>query len=154
PLLEAFVHKLMARRLDDRFASAHEALTTLELIDRDRDAAARCLGVLGGAPEPPPAVLRIPRDSDALATLPMGETTERVRRRPRTRWWPLAAAVAAVVAMVAVAAVVTRGAVVAGGAARPGPIATSAALPIATSAALPIATSAALPIATNAALPI
>jgi serine/threonine-protein kinase len=121
PLLEAFVHKLMARRLDDRFASAHDALTTLELIDRDRDAAARCLGVLGGAPEPPPAVLRIPRDSDALATLPMG-TTEQVRRRPRTRWWPLAAA-AAVVMIVVTAA----------WAARPtNAIETSAALPVAT----------------------
>jgi tRNA A-37 threonylcarbamoyl transferase component Bud32 len=160
PLLEAFVHKLMARRLDDRFASAHDALTTLELIDRDRDAAARSLGVLGGAPEPPPAVLRIPHDSDALATLPMearpqtaasakrerslggpnpstGEArpAEQVRRAPR-RWWPLAVAAAAVVAMVGVAAVVTRGAVVAGWPARP----TSAVASVASSPALWVAT--------------
>jgi serine/threonine-protein kinase len=143
PLLEAFVHKLMARRLDDRFASAHDALTTLELIDRDRDAAARCLGVLGGAPEPPPAVLHIPRDSDALATLPgearpqnpsTGEARPQTAASAKRRWWPLVAA--AVVAMVGIAAVVTRGAVAAGWPARP----TSAVASVASSPALPVAT--------------
>jgi serine/threonine-protein kinase len=118
PLLEAFVHKLMARRLADRFASASDALTTLELIERDRDAAARSLGVAGGPPEPPPAILRIPRDSDALATLPM-ETTAWFERRGRRRW-PLALAAAAVLALVA------------GWAARAEPVDDGAALPLAT----------------------
>jgi hypothetical protein len=44
PLLEAFVRKLMARRRSERFASARDALEALELIDRDRAAAAIALG--------------------------------------------------------------------------------------------------------------
>jgi eukaryotic-like serine/threonine-protein kinase len=39
--LEGFARKLMARRREDRFASAHAALQMLELIERDRMAAAR-----------------------------------------------------------------------------------------------------------------
>ena len=133
PLLEAFAHTLMARRLDDRFASAHDALTTLELIDRDRDAAARALGVCGGPLEPPPATRRLartsdapplepdalPRDSDALATLRMAATERIVRRRPAR--WPLAAA--AVLVLLA------------------GWAALSPAAPVASAAALPAATS-------------
>ncbi len=46
PLLEAFAKKLMARRLDARFASAYDALETLDLIDRDRDEAALALGIM------------------------------------------------------------------------------------------------------------
>jgi serine/threonine-protein kinase len=45
PLLEAFARKLMARELRDRFASARAALSVLELIERDRDAASELLGV-------------------------------------------------------------------------------------------------------------
>jgi serine/threonine-protein kinase len=40
PLLEAFARKLMARRLSERCASARAAIELLELIERDRDAAA------------------------------------------------------------------------------------------------------------------
>jgi serine/threonine-protein kinase len=50
PLLESFARKLMARRLDDRFQSAREALAMLELVERDRIAAARAIS--GCAPRP------------------------------------------------------------------------------------------------------
>ncbi len=50
PVLEAFARKLMARRLPDRFASAHAALEVLELVERDREAAARALGIPSAAP--------------------------------------------------------------------------------------------------------
>ena len=51
PLLEAFARKLMAREASDRFPSASEALRVLQLIDRDRDAAARALGAASSVPE-------------------------------------------------------------------------------------------------------
>ena len=44
PALELFARKLMARRLDDRFASAKEELHVLELVERDPDAALLALG--------------------------------------------------------------------------------------------------------------
>jgi serine/threonine protein kinase len=47
PLLEAFMRRLMARRLEMRFQTAQEALDVLALIEIDRMAAAR---VLGGSP--------------------------------------------------------------------------------------------------------
>lgn len=50
PLLEAFARTLMARERDARFASAADALSVLELIERDRDAAARALGLGECAP--------------------------------------------------------------------------------------------------------
>ena len=49
PLLERFARKLMARRLRDRFATAFEALGVLELMERDRDAAALALGQMNVA---------------------------------------------------------------------------------------------------------
>jgi serine/threonine-protein kinase len=97
PLLEAFARKLMARRRDDRFASAHDALAALELIDRNREDAARLLDLFGGPPEPS-APVRVPNDSDALATLPMTDTTDLVAtRKPR---WPGIAIAAAAIALV------------------------------------------------------
>jgi eukaryotic-like serine/threonine-protein kinase len=51
PLLEAFARKLMAREASDRFATASEALRVLDLIARDRDTAARELGLQGSVPE-------------------------------------------------------------------------------------------------------
>jgi hypothetical protein len=51
PLLEAFARKLMAREAAHRFASAAQALDVLDLIDRDRDAAARALGLATSVPE-------------------------------------------------------------------------------------------------------
>jgi eukaryotic-like serine/threonine-protein kinase len=50
-LLEAFVRKLMARDATHRFSTASEALRVLELIARDRDAAARALGLSTPVPE-------------------------------------------------------------------------------------------------------
>jgi serine/threonine-protein kinase len=49
PLLERFVRKLMARRLRDRFSTAFDALGVLDLIERDRDAAALALGQMNVA---------------------------------------------------------------------------------------------------------
>jgi serine/threonine-protein kinase len=45
-LWEAFMRKLAARHRDRRFATAHDALTVLELIDRDPLAAGTALGVI------------------------------------------------------------------------------------------------------------
>jgi serine/threonine-protein kinase len=45
-LWEAFMKKLAARQREQRFASAHEALTVLELIERDPLAAGTALGVI------------------------------------------------------------------------------------------------------------
>ena len=45
-LLDAFMRKLAARDRERRFASAHEALTALQLIDSDPDAAAVALGIM------------------------------------------------------------------------------------------------------------
>jgi eukaryotic-like serine/threonine-protein kinase len=46
PLLERFARKLMARRLTDRFGSAHEALHVLDLIVEDRPEAALAMGIM------------------------------------------------------------------------------------------------------------
>jgi serine/threonine-protein kinase len=46
PLVERFARKLMARQLDQRFASARAALEVLDLLDTDPGAAALALGVL------------------------------------------------------------------------------------------------------------
>ncbi len=46
PLLEAFCKKLMARKLDDRFASARAALDTLALIVSDPHAAGPFVGIM------------------------------------------------------------------------------------------------------------
>jgi len=46
PLLEQFARRLMARRLSDRLATAHDALGLLELIAKDRTAAALALGIM------------------------------------------------------------------------------------------------------------
>jgi len=50
PLLEAFARRLMAREAAERFASAADALAVLELIENDRVAAARALGVDAAVP--------------------------------------------------------------------------------------------------------
>ncbi len=46
PILERFTQKLMARTLEARFRSAHEALRVLELYEKDRDAARLALGIM------------------------------------------------------------------------------------------------------------
>jgi serine/threonine protein kinase len=45
-LWEAFMKKLTARHRDNRFASAHDAVTVLEMIDRDPVEAAGALNVI------------------------------------------------------------------------------------------------------------
>src|SRR5207248_149340 len=64
PLLEAFANKLMARKLRDRFASARDAIDTLELIAHDRERAAVVLGATG-------------------ASVPVTAPHDRARPRPR-----------------------------------------------------------------------
>ena len=83
PLLEAFARKLMARHLEDRFASARAALAMLELIERDRDAASEMLGVPYEGPlEKTIATLR-KRAADERALAP-------TKRLPKPRAaWPL-----------------------------------------------------------------
>jgi serine/threonine protein kinase len=46
PLLERFARQLMARRLINRFGTAHEALQVLDLIAEDRVEAALALGIM------------------------------------------------------------------------------------------------------------
>ena len=106
PLLEAFARKLMARRPDARFATAHAALQLLELIDRDRIAAARAL-FAETSPQPAeaePAALRLARGSDALSTQPMAEPqwTSVIARTPRRRRGPILGITAAVAVLVIV----------------------------------------------------
>ncbi len=60
-LLECFVRKLMAREPGDRFATAQQAIEMLDLIESDRDAAARALGLGTCAPLPM-------REHDAVVT--------------------------------------------------------------------------------------
>jgi eukaryotic-like serine/threonine-protein kinase len=83
PLLETFARKLMARRVEDRFASAHEALHMLDLIERDRMAAARALSMVSSvAPVAPVATSPVlAANSDVLSTQPL--TVIRTPRRLR-----------------------------------------------------------------------
>jgi len=46
PLLDAFMRKLAARDRERRFASAHEAMSALDLIDKDPAAAGVALGIM------------------------------------------------------------------------------------------------------------
>lgn len=60
PLLEAYARWLMAKKRDDRPANAKVAREVLDLIERDRDAAARALGV-------PPTMAREPATTQPSA---------------------------------------------------------------------------------------
>ena len=113
PLLEAFARKLMARRREQRFQSAREALAMLELVERDRLAATKALA---GAPSvEPQAESTAPRlfaagtNSDAVCTQAM-TSASRVAAEPRRRRGlaALAAAVAAVVVACVIATSVVR----------------------------------------------
>ena len=115
PLLESFARKLMSRKREERFQTAAEALAVLELIERDRIAAARALTGDVIAPAPVPAlvieapVTRIPTNSDALSTLP-AITEDReppVTRVSRLTRIPQRSALAGIVAALAVLAVMT-----------------------------------------------
>jgi serine/threonine protein kinase len=61
PLLEAFARRLMLKKRDQRPATAKVALTQLDLIDSDREAAAAELGV-------PAAVARTVRSTEPVQT--------------------------------------------------------------------------------------
>ncbi|MGN6109434.1 MAG: protein kinase domain-containing protein, partial [Kofleriaceae bacterium] len=84
PLLEAFTRALMAKSRDARMPSAKAARELLDLIERDREAAARALDVVlpwartPSASTPPPNVL-LPADeasvSGSAPTLSMVEVT-------------------------------------------------------------------------------
>ncbi len=86
PLLEAFVRRLLARKLDERFQSARDALIMLDKIESDRIDAARALS----APSASPAIVQpsaphTRRDNtDQLATRPQTAITRiEVLTRPR-----------------------------------------------------------------------
>src|SRR5262245_18252142 len=56
PLLEAFARRLMAKKRNARPATAKAARELLDLIDRDRPAAAAALGLPPSASERAPAI--------------------------------------------------------------------------------------------------
>jgi serine/threonine-protein kinase len=64
PLLEALAHKLMSKRADDRPQTARAVALLVDLIERDRPAAARALGVRAdeAAPIDALATTRLPID--------------------------------------------------------------------------------------------
>jgi serine/threonine-protein kinase len=95
PLLETFARTLMARHPADRLASATEALRVLDLIARDRDAAARALGLAAPGSESADAPVVTKR-----------ERQQRVEMRPLPRrdcWGAALGAAALVVSVVALA---------------------------------------------------
>ena len=66
PLLEAFTRRLMRKSPDARPSSAAEARALLDLIERDRSAAATALGVAPAAPPPDPSRAAIPPPDPAV----------------------------------------------------------------------------------------
>ena len=106
PLLEAFARKLMAREASDRFASASEALRVLDQIARNRDAAARTLGLATSVPaqiEEAPNTLRH-RPQTAMQPLRVRASTDEIPHTdvqsttpPRQRCWGTALGAAALV---------------------------------------------------------
>ena len=126
PVLEAFARKLMARSLCDRFTSARDALAMLELIESDRDAAARALGITPVARTIPTgtATVRLPRvmpsgtNAPASRPVPLDEnplarTIAMLRKRaeeeratitiienPPQRRWPILAGIVLVIGAV------------------------------------------------------
>ncbi|CAN5895213.1 hypothetical protein BH11MYX3_BH11MYX3_31010 [soil metagenome] len=120
PLLEAFTRRLMEKQPDARPATAKAARALLELIERDRDAAAAALGIASDA------VTRLPRAAEVAlvaATPTMSAptaramtgdpTTDRVGRAPiqlpRRRVIAIGAGIAAVLAIVILVKLATGG---------------------------------------------
>ena len=93
PLLEAFARKLMARRLDDRFASARAALDVLELIERDRVAASELLDV----PLPIARMVASLRQKQLDARSLAPTSSARPASTIRPRWRPKLAVLATIV---------------------------------------------------------
>ncbi|HSD89554.1 MAG TPA: protein kinase [Kofleriaceae bacterium] len=99
PLLEAFARRLMAKRRDQRPATAKAARDLLDLIERDREAAASALGVPASAARAPittqdSAPLRHPGDHEGTFPPPIAtpaeptprpdfptQTTDQIRKR-------------------------------------------------------------------------
>jgi serine/threonine-protein kinase len=102
PLLEAFVRKLMARKVSDRFQSARDALIMLDRIESDRIDAARALSTPSASPEVValPASSHVRHDNtDRLATRPVTAVTRiEVLTRPRPSRRRMAGALALAVA--------------------------------------------------------
>jgi len=76
PLLELFARKLMAREVGDRFQSAIDALHLLDLIERDRDAAAAALGSSSVPDVVEDTPRREPRGKVAMPALRRASTDE------------------------------------------------------------------------------
>ena len=103
PLLETFARKLMAREASERFASATDAVHALDLIERDRDAAARALGFATAAPlhVEEPATRREPRVKVAMPALRVRRSTDEIPHTdiqptpPRRCTWGIAIGAAA-----------------------------------------------------------
>jgi protein kinase-like protein len=86
PLLEAFTRKLMMKSRDDRPATAQAARALLELIERDRPAAAAALGV--SLAPPPHAVVASPAPAPAAASAPALRAALTTEQRPPVRSHP------------------------------------------------------------------
>jgi tRNA A-37 threonylcarbamoyl transferase component Bud32 len=128
PLLEAFTRKLMEKKPDARPANAKAARQLLELIERDRMAAATALGISFevAIPLPAPAqVVSLPRpvpDPEPVRALaptmaaptstPRAPTTDPIGRRPialpTRRLVGIGAGIAAVIALVVIVKLATR----------------------------------------------
>ena len=135
PLLEAFARKLMAKKRDHRPATAKAARELLDLIERDREAAAAALGVPLDAARPsmttqdatpiprhngdhpgtfpPPIRGEAPRPQQAVAVaVPRSQkdiSTQLTDPVVARRRWPMIAAVLVALAGIAVAAAVVFG---------------------------------------------
>jgi serine/threonine-protein kinase len=101
PLLEAFARKLMARTVEDRFASATHALETLALIDSDRDTAAQALGLAVATPrlvvDDTVITHRHPRprtEQPALEKPVSASDVRPIEPPPRRQWGPMLGAAA------------------------------------------------------------
>jgi serine/threonine-protein kinase len=116
PLLEAFTRKLMARAVVHRIQSARAARELLDLVEKDRDAAAIALGI---APRPKSPTQRpllampvVGRTRAANTDVPESATstvntdeldTRKMPQLRRTRAWIAAAAVLVALATIVVA---------------------------------------------------
>ncbi len=122
PLLEAFTRKLMEKQPDARPATARAARALLELIERDRDAAAAALGVATDAvtklpPETSPVSALVPTQAMAAPTTTARASTGQLAGdvvdrtgvpRPRRRVLAIGGGIASVLALVVVVKLVTR----------------------------------------------
>ena len=107
PLLEAFTRKLMMKSRNDRPATAKAARELIDLIERDRPAAARALGVTlpDHAASPEPTSNRVPRVlRNLLAT---DETMEPLAPARSRRAGIAIAAVAGLVGLVGIVGIAT-----------------------------------------------